>query len=338
MNREVRLKARPQGAPTLDLFDVVESPMPELGDGDVLVRNIFMSVDPYMRGRMNDVKSYVPPFQIGEALDGRAVGEVVESRQAELRVGDYVSSGLGWREYFTSDGSADRGELVKLDPSVDPLSLYLGVLGMPGMTAWLGMGQIGKPQRGETVFVSGAAGAVGSVAGQLASLEGCRVVGSAGSDAKVAFVTDELGFDAAFNYKSVDLEQAVAAACPNGIDVYFDNVGGAHLQAALEQMNDFGRIVSCGMISQYNEASPTPGPNNLAHIVRKRLRVQGFIVSDSADQVGEFRAEMTRRVAAGEIHYRETVVEGLENAPQAFIGLFQGDNIGKMVVQIGAVS
>ncbi len=338
MNREVRLKARPQGMPTLDLFDVVELPMPEVGEGDVLVRNVFMSVDPYMRGRMNDVKSYVPPFQIGEPLDGRAVGLVVESRHGELQVGDYVSSGLGWREYFTSDGSAARGELVKLDASIDPLSLYLGVLGMPSMTAWLGMGQIGKPQRGETVFVSGAAGAVGSIAGQLASLEGCRVVGSVGSDAKVAFVTDELGFDAAFNYKSVDLDDALAEACPDGVDVYFDNVGGAHLQAALEAMNDFGRIVECGMISLYNESTPTSGPNNLAHIVRKRLRVQGFIVSDSADQVGAFRTEMTRRVAEGEIRYRETVVQGLENAPQAFIGLFQGDNIGKMVVQIGEVS
>ena len=188
--------------------------MPEAGDGDVLVRNVFMSVDPYMRGRMNDAKSYAPPFQIGQPLDGRAVGRVVESRHAELQVGDYVSSGLGWREYFVSDGSAERGALDKLDPGVDPLSLYLGVLGMPGMTAWLGMSEIGKPQRGETVFVSGAAGAVGSVAGQLASLEGCRVVGSAGSDAKVAFVTDELGFDAAFNYKSVDFGRGNRGGLP----------------------------------------------------------------------------------------------------------------------------
>jgi len=338
MNRAVRLKARPKGLPSSDLFEVVESPMPEIGEGDVLVRNIYMSVDPYMRGRMNDVKSYVPPFQIGEPLDGRAVGRVVESRHAQFEVGDYVSSGLGWREYFSTDGSVERGELGKLEPRDDSLSLYLGVLGMPGLTAWVGMRQIGRPRRGETVFVSGAAGAVGSVAGQLAALEGCRVVGSAGSEAKIAFVKNEMGFDAAFNYKSVDLEESLAQACPDGIDVYFDNVGGEHLQAALNQMNDFGRIVACGMISQYNEATPTPGPNNLAHIVRKRLRVQGYIVSDSMDQIGEFRVEMARRIAEGEIHHRETVVEGIENAPQAFIGLFKGDNIGKMVVQIGPVS
>ena len=329
VSREIHLKSRPVGLPRDSDFELVEVPMPTPGAGEVLVCNHYMSVDPYMRGRMYDQPSYVAPFQIGEALDGGCVGQVVQSNHPSLQEGAYVSGRQGWREYYVSDGTG----LTPVDPSRVPLQAYLGTIGMPGMTAYVGLLDIGQPKAGETVFVSAAAGAVGSVVCQIAKLQGCRVVGSAGSDAKVQWLQEVAGVDAAFNYKTVDsLVAALGRHCPDGIDVYFENVGGAHLEAALEHMNAYGRIPLCGMISQYND--PAPGPSNLRVAVRKRLRLQGFIVSDHADRQAQFHADMAQWIAAGNIRWEETIVEGIANAPRAFIGLFTGENIGKMLVKL----
>ncbi len=330
VSREIRLKSRPVGLPAEDNFERVEVTLPELQEGEVLVQNHYMSVDPYMRGRMYDRPSYVPPFQIGQPLDGGCVGQVVQTRgNTPLQVGDYVLGRQGWREYFISDAA----HLTRVDPNRVPLPAYLGAMGMPGMTAYVGLLDIGKPKEGETVFVSAAAGAVGSVVCQIAKLKGCRVVGSAGSVAKVTWLRDVAGIDAAFNYKSVtSLVDEVGRHCPDGIDIYFENVGGAHLEAALEHMNMFGRIPLCGMISQYNEASP--GPRNLTVAVRKRLTLQGFIVSDHLDRQAQFQADMAAWIQAGQIKREETIVQGLDNAPRAFIGLFTGDNLGKMLVKL----
>ncbi len=330
MPREIRLAARPVGFPKGSDFQLTESTLAEPGEGEVLVRNLYMSVDPYMRGRMNDVKSYSPPFKLGEALEGGAVGRVERSRNPNFKEGDIVNNGLGWREAFVSDG---RG-LTRIDANAASMTAYLGVLGGTGLTAYVGLLDIGKPKLGETVFISAAAGAVGSIAGQIARIKGCRVVGSAGSREKLDFLVNELGFDAAINYREGNLDQALAAHCPNGIDVYFDNVGGDHLQAALGLMNAFGRISACGMISQYNNAQPVPGPNNLTNIVRNRLLVQGFIISDHLDRRAAFLADMSAWMRDGKIKHRETVVEGLENAPRAFLGLLQGENTGKMLVKL----
>jgi NADPH-dependent curcumin reductase CurA len=283
-----------------------------------------------MRGRMNDVKSYVPPFQIGRPLDGHAIGEVTASRASSLTRGDLVASMRGWREYFV----ADTSELRVLDPRVTPVTAHLGILGMTGMTAWVGL-RLAELQAGERVFISGAAGAVGSVAGQLAKLRGCFVAGSAGSAEKVAMLRQELGFDAAFNYKDGDLRGQLTRAAPDGIDVYFDNVGGDHLEAALASMRTRGRIVACGSISRYNDESARPGPNNLFLVVTRRLTMRGFIVSDWQHERQAFEAEVAPLVASGTLRHKETIVEGLEQAPQAFIDLLRGKNVGKMIVKIG---
>jgi NADPH-dependent curcumin reductase CurA len=284
-----------------------------------------------MRGRMYDRPSYVAPFQVGEPLDGGCVGKVVTSQHAAFRVGEHVLGRKGWREYYVSDGA----DLTTVDATQVPLQAYLGTLGMPGMTAYVGLLDLGKPRAGETVFVSAAAGAVGSVVCQIARLHGCRVVGSAGSAHKVGWLLDQAGIDAAFNYKEVDnLVSEVGRHCPRGIDVYFENVGGAHLEAALECMNPFGRIVLCGMISQYNATEPPPGPRNLAYAVRRRLTLQGFIVSDHLHRQPQFLADMRAWIAAGQLKWQETIVEGIEHAPQAFLGLFAGDNTGKMLVRL----
>jgi len=331
VQHEVHLAKRPDGWPTLDDFAVVEAPIPEPAEGQALVRNVFMSVDPYMRGRMNDVKSYTPPFQLGKVMQGGAIGRVVASRSPTLKEGDVVSSMNGWREYFVSDGHG----LQTISPVAAPLSAYLGALGMPGMTAYVGLLDIGQPKEGETVFVSAASGAVGSVVGQLARIKGCKVIGSAGSDEKVRVLRDELGFDGAFNYKTTRPSEALRELAPDGIDIYFDNVGGGHLQAALSAMNNFGRIPLCGMISQYNDTAPTPGPSNLALMVGKRLTMRGFIVSDHMDRMPAFLREVGGYVAEGRIVSRETVVEGVERAPEAFLAMLRGENIGKMVVRVG---
>ncbi|MEV6207153.1 NADP-dependent oxidoreductase [Kitasatospora sp. NPDC051914] len=329
--REWHLAARPVGTPVPTDFALVEAPVRQPGPGEILVRNTYLSVDPYMRGRMNDTKSYVPPFAIGAAMDGGAVGEVVASAAEGFEVGDTVLHGLGWREYATLP--AAHG--VKVDPAAAPLSYYLGVLGMPGLTAYAGLLEVGSFKEGDTVFVSGAAGAVGSLVGQIARLKGAaRVVGSAGSADKVAKLVGDYGFDAAFNYKDGPVAEQLAAAAPEGIDVYFDNVGGDHLEAAIGALNLHGRAVLCGAIAQYNETSAPAGPRNLALAIGKRLRLQGMIVRDHAALQPQFVAEVAGWLKDGSLRYDETVVEGVENAAEAFLGLLRGDNTGKMVVKL----
>jgi len=329
-SREIRLAARPHGEPRPSDFELVEVQLPDPGPGELLVRNTFMSVDPYMRGRMNDVKSYVPPFQLGQPLDGGAIGEVVASDVEGLAPGDVVLHGLGWREHAIVPGAqARKVDLDGLSPSV-----FLGVLGMPGLTAYVGLLDIGELQDGDVVFVSGAAGAVGSLAGQIAKLRGHTVIGSAGTDEKVAHLVDDLGFDQAFNYKDGPVDEQLAAAAPDGVDVYFDNVGGEHLEAAIHTMNRDGRVAMCGMISNYNATAPVPGPDNLMQIIGKRLTLRGFIVSDHGGRLPDLHAEVGPAVREGRVAFRETVVEDLEHAPQAFIDLLRGANVGKMVVKL----
>ncbi|GAA2377494.1 NADP-dependent oxidoreductase [Catellatospora methionotrophica] len=328
VGREIHLASRPVGVPTPDNFRLVEVDVPEPAEGQVKVRNLVMSVDPYMRGRMNDVKSYVPPFALDAVLDGGAVGEVVASRSVDLKPGDLVLHGYGWREWAVDDARRFR----KIEP-VAPPSAFLGVLGMPGLTAYVGLLDIAAMKPGDTVFVSGAAGAVGSLVGQLARLKGAaRVIGSAGSAAKVAHLTGDLGFDAAFNYRDGDVSGQLKQAAPDGIDVYFDNVGGDHLTAAIARAKPFARFALCGAISAYNE--PVPGPDNMALLIGKRLTMRGFIVTDHNDRMADLIREVGAWYAAGEIKAEETVVEGLENAPEAFGGLLTGANTGKMVVRL----
>ena len=332
-NHEIRLKSRPVGVPTSDNFEVAETAVPTPATGQVLVRNSYITVDPYMRGRMVDRKSYVPPFQIGETLQGGAVGQVVASNgNTAFKVGDFVQSNHGWREWFVSGGS----DIQKLETSPGTkIQSYLGALGMPGMTAYAGLLRVGALKEGERVFVSAAAGAVGSIVCQIAKAKGCYVVGSVGSDEKATYLKS-LGVDQTINYKSCgDLNAAVAKAFPEGIDVYFENVGGAHLQAALNNMRPFGRVPFCGMIDMYNATEPPPGPNNLALIIGLQLTIKGFIVSSHYDMLADFHRDMAKWAAEGKMKWRETVVDGVANAPAAFIGLFKGDNVGKMVVRVG---
>lgn len=329
-NREIHLAARPNGWPKPSDFKLVETDIPSPGDGEVLIRNLYMSVDPYMRGRMNDVVSYSPPFRLNAPMEGGAVGRVERSNNPAFKEGAHVTGSIGWREYHLSNGNG----LTVVDPAAAPLSAHLGVLGGTGLTAYVGMLDIGRVKAGETVFVSAAAGAVGSVAGQIAKVAGCRVIGSAGADDKVAYLKDELGFDGAFNYKSTPPVQALAELCPDGIDVYFENVGGDHLQAAIEHMLPFGRIAACGMISQYNNATPAAGPNNLTQIVRKRLTMQGFIISDHLGRREAFVRDVSGWLREGKLTYRETVVDGIDHAVDAFLALLRGDNTGKMLVRL----
>jgi NADPH-dependent curcumin reductase CurA len=329
-SREIRLASRPSGPPTPENFQLAEVEVPDPVDGQAVVRNLFVSVDPYMRGRMNDVKSYVPPFALGVALQGGAVGQVVSSRAPGFAEGDLVLSMYGWREAYVASGR----ELTKLDPSVTPWSAYLGILGVTGMTAWVGLNLV-DTKAGDKVFVSAAAGGTGSVAGQLAKLRGCWVVGSAGSDEKVETIKRDFGFDEAFNYRGGKVTEKLKAAAPQGIDVYFDNVGGDHLEAALAALRPFGRIIACGAISQYNDATPAPGPSNLSLVIGKRLTMRGFIVTDSQAERPRFLAEIMPHVASGKLEVRETVVTGVENAPRAFLDLLAGKNVGKMIVKVG---
>jgi NADPH-dependent curcumin reductase CurA len=331
ISREIRLKSRPDGIPTQHNFEIAEVTLPETAENELLVKNLYMSVDPYMRGRMMDRKSYVPPFQIGQPLEGGSVGEVVESKNDKFEPGDIVLNMLGWREYFVSNGKG----LTRINPGKGPVQAYLGTLGMPGMTAYFGLLEIGKPNEGETVFVSAASGAVGSIVSQIAKIKGCRVVGSAGSDEKVAWLKEVAGVDEAFNYKTVNnLFKTVGALCPNGIDVYYENVGGQHLEAALEHMNTYGRLVMCGMISQYNATRPPVGPSNLGHMISKQLKMEGFIVARFSNKMAQFQTDMGKWIAEGRIKWKETVLEGIDKAPEAFMGLFRGDNFGKMVVKL----
>ncbi|ROP38694.1 NADP-dependent oxidoreductase [Saccharothrix texasensis] len=328
--REVHLASRPEGFPTPENFDLVEVPLPEIAEGRLLVRNLVMSVDPYMRGRMGLGKSYVAPYGIGEALTGGAVGEVVASEAPGFEVGDTVLHGLGWREY----SAVDAAEATKVDPRTAPVGAYLGVLGMPGMTAYAGLLDVASFKEGDVVFVSGAAGAVGQVAGQVARLRGAaRVIGSAGSDAKVKYLVDELGFDAAFNYKDGPVGELLHRAAPDGIDVYFDNVGGEHLEAAIDSATTFGRIALCGSIANYNTSTPT-GPRNLGLAVGKRLTLRGFLVKDHEHLREQFVREVGGWIASDELRYQETVTEGIDRAPAAFIGMLRGENVGKALVTL----
>ena len=330
-SREIRLKSRPVGTPAHAHFEIATVTLPEPGAGEVLVRNRFLSVDPYMRGRMYDRPSYVPPFAIGEVLQGGAVGEVVTSNDPSLKPGDLVSSMHGWREAYVAKAS----ELQKL-PSIPgvPPQAFLGVLGMPGLTGYAGLLEIGQPKEGDTVFVSGGAGAVGSVVAQIAKIKGCTVVATAGSDEKCAWLRS-VGVDHAINYKSCgNLLDAVKAAVPKGIDVYFDNVGGEHLEVAIEMARPFARLVECGMIANYNATEPTPGPRNIIMVVGKSIKMQGFIVTHFAQLQPRFQQDMGGWIADRRIKWEETIHEGIDKAPDAFIGLFSGGNTGKMLVRV----
>jgi NADPH-dependent curcumin reductase CurA len=329
ISREIRLASRPQGLPTAANFKMVRGELKPLADQQVLVRNLFMSVDPYMRGRMNEGKSYVPSFELGQPLEGGAVGEVVESRAHEFKTGEIVISNFGWREYFMAAPKALRS----VSREIQPLSAYLGALGMTGMTAWAGLNLV-EVKAGEVIYISGAAGAVGNVAGQLAKLRGCKVIGSAGSMEKVRFLREECGFDIAFDYKTGPVVEQLKVEVPDGIDVYFDNVGGEALAAALTVLKVHGRIIACGGISGYNEEKPRPGPANLFNVTTKRLTMKGLIVSDWLGRQGEFETEVGGYFRAGKLKNKETVVAGIEQAVGAFIGLFGGENIGKMVVKL----
>jgi NADPH-dependent curcumin reductase CurA len=328
---DIRLAKRPNGWPTEENFEIVQAEVPRPAPGQVLVRNLLMSVDPYMRGRMDDVQSYAPPFQVGEPLEGGAVGEVVESTVDDIQPGDTVLHGLGWREYAVLDAH----HVVKVDPSVAPLGAYLGVLGMTGLTAYAGLLEVAEFKAGDTVFVSAAAGAVGSVVGQIARLKGAkRVIGSAGSAAKVKWLLEDLGFDAAFNYKDGPVQEQLAEAAPDGIEVYFDNVGGDHLEAAIAAFNVHGRAAICGMISLYNNTEPSPAPRNLAQVIKKRLTLRGMLVRDHFHLQEQFVNEVGGWLREGKLRYQETVVDGLPNAPAAFLGMLRGENTGKMLVKI----
>ena len=327
MNKRVVLASRPVGAVTESNFRIEEAPAPKPADGEVLVRNLWLSLDPYMRGRMSDQKSYVKGVDIGEVMVGQTAGEVIESRNPKLKAGDVVLTQLGWQLYGTTR------EATKIDASRAPASYYLGILGMPGLTAYFGLKELGQPKAGETLVVSAASGAVGSVVGQLAKLWGARVVGIAGGPDKCRYVKNDLGFDAVIDYKSGALREELKVACPRGIDVYFDNVGGEILDTVLARMNLFGRVVVCGTISDYNSTDPYRVKNWRAILVN-RLRVQGMIVFDWKDRYGEALKELGGHLAQGKLKYKESVVQGLENAPRGLMDLLAGKNFGKQLVKL----
>ena len=330
-SREVRLKSRPVGLPVADNFEIATVTLSDPGPGEVQVRNTWMTVDPYMRGRMNDVKSYSPPFTLGEVMQGGAVGEVIASNDAGFQVGDLVQSNYGWREAYNAQASM----VQKLNTFGLPPQAFLGAAGMPGMTAYAGLLRVAALKEGDVVFVSAASGAVGSVVCQIAKIKGHKVIGSAGGPEKVKFLKEELGVDVAIDYKATpDLMKALEEAAPEGIDVYFENVGGEHLEAALNSARPFGRFALCGMISMYNATTPPPGPRNIAQAVGKQIRMEGFIVSSHYDLLQAFHHDLAEWHAAGKLQWRETVVEGIERAPEAFLKLFSGENFGKMLVKL----
>ncbi len=334
MNTQVLLKSRPDGEPTPENFDIVQTPVPTPGENQMLVKTIYMSLDPYMRGRMSEAKSYSASAQIGEPMLGGGVGVVEQSNLSGFDVGDYVMCATGWQSHCLSDGVG----VMKLNPGLAPISTAVGVLGMPGLTAYFGLLEIGQPKEGETVVVAAASGAVGSVVGQVARIKGAKAIGIAGSPDKCAFVVDELGFDACLNYKDADFAEQLAKACPDGIDVYFENVGGKVFDAVMPLLNDFARIPLCGLISQYNATSLPTGTNYLPALMRdmltKRMTLRGFIISDHFDHLPAFLKDMGGWIASGQLKYREDIVDGIENAPEAFIGLLKGKNFGKLLVRV----
>ena len=335
MNRQITLASRPVGYPKESDFKLVESPIPTPEDGQVLLKTIYLSVDPYMRGRMNQARSYAANVEYNEVMIGGVVAQIVESKHSEFQVGEIVNAHIGWQEYGVSGGEGLR----KIDPSIAPISTGVGILGMPGLTAYFGLLDVGKLQEGESVFVSGAAGAVGSVVGQIAKIKGCRVVGSAGTDEKISYILDELGFDAAFNYKDIsDYYTKLGELFPDGIDVYFDNVGGSITDAVFPNLRLKGRVVICGQISQYNLENPETGPRFLWHMITKRARIEGFLVSDFGAKHADALNQMAEWVQQGKLKYRETIAEGgIQKAPSAFISMLKGGNIGKQLVKIADV-
>jgi NADPH:quinone reductase len=329
-NKEIRLASRPAGVPTLDNFNTVDTVVLQPKDGEVLVRTLYISVDPYLRSRMREGRSYVAPFEVGQVIESGAVGEVLQSRSPEFQPGDIVTGMFGWRLYNT----ANAGGLRKV-PAGPPISTALGVLGMPGLTAYFGLLDIGQPKEGETVAVSGAAGAVGITVCQIAKLKGCRVIGIAGSDEKNRFLKDELTVDGAINYKDGDIRRAMKEACPNGIDVYFDNVGGSVSDAILPLLNQAARVVICGQISIYNLDQPDIGLRPQPYLLVSSAMMKGFIITAYAARFSEGIRQMAQWLSEGKLKYVETIVEGFENTPRAFIGLFTGENLGKQIVKVG---
>ncbi|MCH8110071.1 MAG: NADP-dependent oxidoreductase [Chloroflexi bacterium] len=330
INRQITLAARPDGYPSESDFKQVESPVPQPGEGEVVVRTIWLSLDPYQRGRMRDAQSYAVPVALGEVIVGGIVGRVVETRTPAFAVGDIVEGSLGWQDYGVSDGR----NLRKVDTKLGPISTAIGVLGMPGMTAYFGFLDVAEPKPGDTVVVSAASGAVGAIVGQISKIMGCRTVGIAGTQAKIDYIVDELGFDVGINYKTENVASALADACPQGIDVYFDNVGGPITDAVMEQIAVGARISICGQISQYNVEEPEPGPRNLGLLVRNQAKIQGFLVGQFANRHEEARLRIAQWIREGRVKYKEDVVEGLENAPRAFIGLMRGENFGKLLIKV----
>jgi NADPH-dependent curcumin reductase CurA len=335
-NRQILLASRPRGEPTPDSFRLVEAEVPEPGPGQMLLRTIFLSLDPYMRGRMDAGPSYAKPVEVGEVMEGRAVCEVVKSNLPQYQPGDISLAGTGWQEYALSDGKG----VQKLDPALRPLSYALGVLGMPGLTAYTGLLNIGQPKEGEPLVVAAASGAVGSVVGQIAKIKGCRVVGIAGGERKCRYVKEELGFDACLDHRQPELAERLRAACPSGIDIYFENVGGPVFEAVLPLLNNFARVPVCGLIAHYNAAELPAGPNRVPELMRailvKRLTFRGFIVGDFAAQYADFLRDMTGWLREGRIKYREDITDGLENAPRELIGLLKGENFGKKIIRVSA--
>ena len=331
MNRKILLKSRPNGLPNENNFEITEANVPNLKDGELLLKSLYISVDPYMRGRMSDAKSYAPPYQVGEPIKGGIVARVVESRADNFKEGDVVLGNLDWQELQT----APAASVNKIEKGKAPLSYYLGILGMPGLTAYFGLLEIGKPKQGETVVVSGAAGAVGTVVCQIAKLKGCRVVGIAGSDDKLSYLKNELGVDEVINYHSAgDLNKAIAVACPNGVDVYYDNVGGEISDAVISNLNGFSRVVICGQISLYNATEMPLGPRLQPLLLKRSVLMQGFIVSNYAAKVTEASQQLSQWVSEGKLKYEETIVDGFEKLPETFLGLFEGKNTGKYLVKV----
>jgi NADPH-dependent curcumin reductase CurA len=333
-NRRIVLASRPSGKPTVENFRLETVAVPAVGDGEVLLQTEFLSLDPYMRGRMNAGKSYAPAVELGAVMVGGTVSRVVESRNSAFAKGDLVTAYAGWQDYAISDGS----DLMKLDPRIPSPSYALGVLGMPGLTAYVGLLDIGQPKAGDTVVLAAATGAVGSVVGQIAKLKGCRVVGIAGGAEKCQYAVEQLGYDACVSHYDDDMAQQLAKACPQGIDVYFENVGGSSWEAVMPLLNNFARIPVCGLIAHYNQTELPPGPDRMSQlqgmILTRSLKMQGFIVGNYRDRIPAFVADMTGWLAEGKVKYREDIVEGLDNAPRAFLGLFSGNNFGKLVVRV----
>lgn len=332
-NRQVVLASRPSGYPTLDNFELIETPIPNVGNGEILIRTLWMSLDPYMRGRIKEAPKLglgPSPHPIGQTMPGGTVGKVILSKNGSMPVGSFVDSPSGWQDYFVSDGRNVR----LVDPKVAPLSTALGILGMPGLTAYHGLFEIGKPQVGETLVVSAASGAVGAVVGQLGKLSGCRVIGLAGTEKKIDYVLNELGFDAAINYKTESVENKLSEYCPHGVDVYFDNVGGPISDAVIDLIADRGRVIICGQISQYNMPEQGSGPRNLWQLLRHQATIEGFTVGRYANRAEVARQRLTRLVQQGSLKYKEDIVEDLENAPGAFIGMMTGENFGKLLIKV----